>query len=276
MGKVKQPISDTIIAVRGGGDLATGVIQKLAHAGFKVVILETAKPLAIRRTVALCTAVFQKTQQVEDIKARLVSSVAECSQCWRNNQIPLLIDAKADTLEEIKPIALVDAILAKKNLGTTKQMAPITIALGPGFSAPKDVNVVVETMRGHHLGRLYFEGEALPNTGIPGDIGGKSSERVIHSPATGKVKHVKKIGDAVKKGETLFYVGQTAVQSPLQGILRGLISETVECQKGLKCADVDPRSKEQVDCFTISDKARALGGSVLEAVLWLGREKNLL
>ncbi|OJG92503.1 hypothetical protein RV15_GL002928 [Enterococcus silesiacus] len=186
-----------------------------------------------------------------------------------------MIDAKASSLRELKPIVLVDAILAKRNIGTKKEMAPITIALGPGFSAPDDVNVVIETMRGHHLGRLYFEGSALPNTGIPGEIGGKSSERVIHSPTTGKVRHVKKIGDAVYKGETLFYVGQTAVRSPLEGVLRGLLSDKVDCQKGLKCADVDPRPKEQVDCFTISDKARALGGSVLEAVLWLGREKNL-
>lgn len=274
MGKIKQPISETIIAVRGGGDLATGVIQKLVHAGFKVVILETAKPLAIRRTVALCSAIFQGTQQVEDLKAVLVSSVADCDTCWEDNQIPVLIDAEAKSLSELNPTVLVDAILAKKNKGTNKEMAPITIALGPGFTAPKDVNAVVETMRGHYLGRLYFDGSAIPNTGIPGEIGGKSAERVIHSPAFGKVQHIKKIGDVVKKGEILFYVGETSVKSPLDGVLRGMISDKVVCQEGLKCGDVDPRPVEQVDCYTISDKARALGGAVLEAVLWLGREKE--
>lgn len=275
MGKVKRPIAETIVAVRGGGDLATGVIQKLVHAGFKVVILETAKPLAIRRTVALCTAIFQGEHQVEDLNATLVSTLPECHEVWSNKQIPIMIDEQAELVTELKPTILVDAILAKKNIGTNKNMAPITIALGPGFCAPEDVNVVIETMRGHQLGRLYFQGEAIPNTGIPGEIGGKSSERVIHSPASGKVKHVKKIGDVVKRGEVLFYIDQVAVHSPLDGVLRGLISEKVYCQKGLKCGDVDPRSIDQVDCYTISDKARALGGAVLEAVLWLGREKDL-
>lgn len=275
MGKIKQSISETVVVVRGGGDLATGVIQKLAHTGFKVAILETAKPLAIRRTVALCTAIFQSKQQVEDIEAVFVSSVSECETIWNNKQIPILIDAEAKSLPELKPIVLVDTILAKRNLGTNKRMAPITIALGPGFSAPEDVDVVVETMRGHYLGRLYFEGTAIPNTGIPGEIGGKSAERVIHSPTSGNVQHVKKIGDVVKKGEVLFYVGQAAVESPLDGVLRGLISDKVVCQAGLKCGDVDPRPVEQVDCYTISDKARALGGAVLEAILLLGREKDL-
>ncbi|OJG28416.1 YqeB family selenium-dependent molybdenum hydroxylase system protein [Enterococcus caccae] len=255
--------------------MATGVIQKLAHTGFKVVVLETAKPLAIRRTVALCTAVFQGRQQVEDTEAVFVSSVSECEAIWNNNQIPMLIDAEAKLLTELKPTVLVDAILAKKNLGTNKMMAPITIALGPGFSAPKDVDVVVETMRGHHLGRLYFNGGAIPNTGTPGEIGGKSAERVIHSPTSGNVQHIKKIGDVVRKGEVLFYIDQVAIKSPLDGVLRGMISEEVVCQIGLKCGDVDPRSFDKVDCYTISDKARALGGAVLDATLWIGREKNL-
>ncbi|WP_429949285.1 selenium-dependent molybdenum cofactor biosynthesis protein YqeB [Enterococcus sp. AZ101] len=275
MGKIKRPISETIVAVRGGGDLATGVVQKLVHAGFKVIILETAKPLAIRRTVAFCNAVFQGRQQVEDLEAVLVSSVSECSVIWNNHQIPILIDSKAESLKELKPTVLVDAILAKKNLGTNKEMAPITIALGPGFTASNEVNAVVETMRGHYLGKLYFKGSAIPNTGIPGEINGKNAERVIHAPASGKVKHVKTIGAIVKKGEVLFYIDQIAVVSPLDGVLRGLISDKVLCQKGLKCADVDPRSVEQVDCFTISDKARALGGAVLEAVLWLGCQRGL-
>lgn len=275
MGKIKRPISETIIAVRGGGDLATGVVQKLVHAGFKVVILETAKPLAIRRTVALCNAVFQGKQHVEDLEAVLISSVSECTKSWNNHQIPILIDSKAESLKELRPTVLVDAILAKKNLGTTKEMAPITIALGPGFSASDEIDVVVETMRGHYLGRLYFEGSAIPNTGIPGEIGGKSAERVVHAPTSGKVKHVKMIGELVKKGEILFYIDEMAVASPLDGVLRGLISDKVICQKGLKCADIDPRLEAQVDCFTISDKARALGGAVLEAVLWLGCQKDL-
>ncbi|MGG5341037.1 selenium-dependent molybdenum cofactor biosynthesis protein YqeB [Enterococcus sp. AZ192] len=276
MGKMTDTFAETLVAVRGGGDLATGIIQKLYHAGFKVVILEAEKPLAIRRTVALCNAVFQKKQHVEDMKAVLVESKNECHECWKNGYLPVLVDTKAESLNELKPLILVDAILAKRNIGTNRSMAPITIALGPGFSASEDVDVVVETMRGHYLGRLYFEGSALANTGIPGEIGGKSAERVIHSPASGQVKHIKKIGDSVQKDELLFYVGDQPVHSPLKGVLRGLISDQVICQKGLKCADVDPRETEEVDCYTISDKARALGGAVLDAILLIGRQKELL
>lgn len=176
----------------------------------------------------------------------------------------------------MKPLIVIDAILAKKNLGTHRGMATITIALGPGFSAPQDVDVVIETMRGHTLGRLYFEGTALPNTGIPGEIGGKSAERVVHAPASGQVTHLKKIGDIVLKGEVLFFIDQVPIYSPLTGTLRELISEKVTCYQGLKCADVDPRSVEKVDCFTISDKARALGGAVLEAIFMVGRRKSVL
>lgn len=276
MGKVATALSEIVVAVRGGGDLATGVIQKLYHAGFKVIILETAQPLAIRRTVSLCNAVFQQEQQVEDIKAVLISSPDECLTCWKNDTLPILVDPDAKCLTHLKPLVLVDAILAKRNLGTVKTMAPITIALGPGFTASKDVDSVIETMRGHYLGRLYFEGSAIPNTGIPGEIGGKSAERVIHSPLSGQVRHVKKIGSVVKKGEILFYVADQPVYSPLNGVLRGLISDQIECKKGLKCADVDPRSVKEVDILTISDKARALGGAVLEAIFQVGIKKNIL
>lgn len=154
-------------------------------------------------------------------------------------------------------------------------MAPITIALGPGFVAMKDVDIVIETMRGHNLGKLYETGTALPNTGIPGEIGGKSVERVIHSPATGYLTPIKKIGDVVKKNELLFYIADVPVYSPLDGVLRGIISQKVFCQKGLKIADVDPRPLNQVDCHTISDKAKALGGAVLEAIFLLNNKRNI-
>lgn len=276
MGKVATALSEIIVAVRGGGDLATGVIQKLYHTGFKVIILETLQPLAIRRTVSLCNAVFQKEQQVEDMKAVLITSPNECFSCWENGFLPILVDPEASCLATLKPLVLVDAILSKRNLGTVKAMAPITIALGPGFTAAKDVDVVIETMRGHYLGRLYFKGSAIPNTGIPGEIGGKSAERVIHAPSSGQVKHIQEIGSVVKKGDLLFYVGDEPVCSPLNGVLRGLISDQIKCKKGLKCADVDPRSVKEVDILTISDKARALGGSVLEAIFQVGIQKKLL
>ncbi|WP_314061105.1 selenium-dependent molybdenum cofactor biosynthesis protein YqeB [uncultured Vagococcus sp.] len=268
-------ISESLIIVRSGGDLATGIVQKLWHGGFKVLILEVAVPLTIRRTVALSEAVRQGRCQVEDLTAVKVNSIEECSKVWQSGAIPVLVDQEALSIKRLKPDVVVDAIIAKRNLGTYREMAPIVIALGPGFTAPEEVDVVVETMRGHYLGQLIRKGTALPNTGIPGQLGGKSGERVVHAPCEGVVQHVATLGEQVAKGQLLFYIDGKPIYSPLKGTLRGLISNKQQIMKGLKCADVDPRPVDQVDCYTISDKARALGGAVLEAVLLIGNEKEL-
>ena len=260
------------IVVRGGGDLATGVVQKFVRAGFPVAILETAAPTAIRRSVALCEAVYEGTAQVEGIRCRKVAGPDECAACWQVGIVPLLVDPAGAAIAALRPAAVIDAILAKRNLGTHRGMADITIALGPGFSAGQDVSVVIETMRGHSLGRLIFEGSALPDTGIPGDIGGKSAQRVLLAPAAGVVKHAKRLGDVAEEGAVLFTVSGEEVRAPFTGLLRGLIHEGIEVSKGMKVADIDPRT--DVDWHTISDKARCLGGSALEAYFLL-RKRDL-
>ncbi|MCI1904644.1 MAG: EF2563 family selenium-dependent molybdenum hydroxylase system protein [Enterococcaceae bacterium] len=275
MAKAKL-INETIVAVRGGGDLATGTIQKLFRSGFKVIILETANPLAIRRTVALCEAIRSGEFSVEGMIAKRIEVPEEAEAVWAAGKIPIMVDPTGEKVQALQPTAVIDAILAKKNLGTTKEMAPIVIALGPGFDAGQDCDAVIETMRGHRLGRIIFAGKPIPNTGIPGVLGGKSAERVVHSPANGVIKHLHEIGDSVKKGETLFYVGDIAVPSPLTGILRGLILDGIRVPEGMKVADVDPRSKEEVDYMTISDKARTIGGGALEALLYFGQKKSLI
>lgn len=265
---------DTIV-VRSGGDIATGVIQKLWRSGFKVAVLETEAPLTIRRNVALSSAVRHQSHSVEDMTAALAPDAGACEQIWSSGRIPVLIDPCLESLAALRPAALVDAIIAKRNTGMRRGLAPITIALGPGFNAPEDADCVVETMRGHDLGRLITRGSALPNTGVPGLVGGKSAERVVHAPASGLINHVRKLGDTVKQGEIIFYVGGMAVLSPLSGTLRGLIEEGTLVRKGLKCADVDPRPAHEVNSASISDKARAIGGAVLEACLMLAAQKGI-
>lgn len=264
-----------IVVVRGGGDIATGVIQKLHRAGFKVLVLETAFPLTIRRTVALSSAVFEGKYSVEDMTAVLITSAEECAAQWERGRIPVLVDPFAACLEYIKPFALVDAVIAKRNLGTYRSMAPVTVALGPGFSAPHDVHYVIETMRGHNLGRVITKGSALPNTGVPGLIGGKSTERIIRAPADGCIRHIRSLGDEVEQGEPIFSIDAAIVAATLTGTLRGLIAEGLIVRKGLKCADIDPRPAAEIDCYSISDKARAVGGAVLEACLMKSREKGI-
>ena len=267
--------SGDIIVVRSGGDIATGVVQKLWRAGFRVAVLETAAPLTIRRSVALSTAVRAQSHTVEDMAAILVPDAASCETAWSSSCIPVLVDPAMHSLDVLRPVALVDAIIAKRNTGMHPALAPITVALGPGFSAPEDVHCVVETMRGHNLGRLILKGTALPNTGVPGELGGKSAERVLHAPVPGLLRHVRSLGDQVEKDEILFTINESPVRSRLSGTLRGLIEDGSVVRKGLKCADVDPRPADQVDWLTISDKARALGGAVLEAFFMLAARKGL-
>ena len=260
-----------LIIVRGGGDLATGTIYKLKKSGFSVLILEVPNPSAIRRNVAFCEAVYQGSQRVEDMTCYLAESVEQAERFINEGKLCVLVDPMGESIPRLKPMAVIDAILAKKNLGTNRNMAPITLALGPGFTAGEDVDAVIETKRGHNLGRVLWEGMAAPNTGIPGIIGGYGKERVIHSPAKGILRNVKKITDTVSKGEVIAVVetedGNVPVEATLDGILRGLIRDGYPVHVGFKMADIDPRAEEYENCFTISDKARCIAGGVLEAVL---------
>lgn len=256
-----------MIIVRGGGDIATGTIYRLYQCGYKILILETDKPTAIRRRVAFCEAVYDGTAAVEQVVCRKVDTIGQCEEAWRNQEIPLMIDPKAELIEKMQPEAVIDAILAKKNLGTNRTMAPLTIALGPGFCAGMDVDYVIETMRGHRLARILEEGFAIPNTGVPGIIGGYGIERVIHAPATGTIRVSAQIGDVVEKGQTLAMIGDVKVEATLTGVLRGIIRDGFAVDKGLKIADIDPRKEQKKNCDTISDKARCIAGSVLEVLV---------
>lgn len=267
-----------LVIVRGGGDIATGTIYKLYQCGFKVLVLEIEYPSAIRRNVAFSEAVYEGKMTVEGVTCYLAKNLQEAKDMLQHNQLVMLVDPHAQCIKELKPIALIDAILAKKNLGTTQDMAPITIALGPGFVAGNDVDAVIETMRGHSLGRIIYDGEAISNTGIPGKIGGYDKERVIHSPRTGILRNVKKITDQVKKGEVIALIetdhGDIPVKATIDGLLRGLIRDGYPVTSHFKIADIDPRINEYHNCFTISDKARCIAGGVLEAILYLRRHQK--
>lgn len=261
---------EPLILVRGGGDLATGVIHRLHSAGFPVLVLEIPQPAAIRRQVSVSEAVYQGTATVEGMTARLIPDLSHLSQTLEAGEVPLLIDPEGACIPRLKPAVVVDAILAKRNLGTRRDMAPLTIALGPGFTAGEDVDFVIETMRGHNLGRILTEGPAQPNTGVPGLVGGVSGERVIHAEHTGVLRGRRVIGDLVEQGEPIAVIsneaGEFPVPASISGLLRGLIRDGFPVTKGLKIADIDPRTGEQKNCFTISDKARCIAGSVLELV----------
>ena len=268
-----------LILVRGGGDLATGTIYKLKKSGFPVLILETAAPSAIRRNVAFCEAVYQGAQTVEDMTCYLAESLEQALEFLEEGKLTVLVDPEGRSIPSLKPMAVVDAILAKKNLGTCRAMAPITVALGPGFEAGIDVDAVVETQRGHNLGRVLWQGHAAPNTGIPGIIGGYGKERVIYSPAAGILHNLCRITDTVKKGQTIGFIegeGENIpVTATLDGLLRGLLRDGYPVPKGFKIADIDPRVEEYENCFTISDKSRCIAGGVLEAILYRKGELGL-
>ena len=269
-----------LIICRGGGDLATGIVHRLFRAGFPVLVLETDSPAAIRRQVSFSEAVYDGTATVEGVTAERIASAnrASVDHVLEEGRVPLLVDPEGSSIPLLKPDIVVDAIIAKKNLGTAKEMAPLVIGVGPGFTAGEDVDLVVESMRGHNLARIFTTGSALPNTGIPGNIGGFTKERVLHAEAAGYMKNIRQIGDIVEKGEEIariyekmtedgtFSGSYVSVEASISGIIRGLIREGYHFQKGFKIADIDPRESELANCFTISDKARNIGGSVLEAV----------
>lgn len=262
------------VIIRGGGDLASGIAHRLYQCGFPVVILEIPSPTVIRRTVAFAQAVYDGQAKVEGVTALLVSTPGEALQKMSEGFIPVIVDPSGQFVPELHPLALVDAIIAKRNIGTHKGQAPIVIGVGPGFTAGKDVDAVIETSRGHDLGRVIYHGEALPDTGIPGDIAGYTIERIIRAPATGIFRGQVEIGSSVEEGQVLGKVNDSQVLAPLAGILRGLIAQGTHVKQGMKIGDVDPRGKKEY-CYTISDKARAIGGGVLEAILHLQHKKHL-
>ena len=256
-----------LVVVRGAGDLATGCILRLVRAGFRVVALEVAAPSAIRRTVSLSEAMYEGSACVEGLAARRCDSLPAT---WASGDpVPILQDPDGQCLGQLRPIALVDAILAKRNLGTRLDMAPVVIALGPGFEAGRDAHAVVETNRGHDLGRVLLAGCAEPNTGVPGLIAGRGGERVLHAPVAGPVEPCCAIGDRVRAGDPILIIQGVTVSSAIDGVVRGLIRPGFVARAGLKIADVDPRG-EVAHCYTVSDKARAIAGGVLEAILMLG------
>ncbi|MDO5410793.1 MAG: selenium-dependent molybdenum cofactor biosynthesis protein YqeB [Lachnospiraceae bacterium] len=280
---MREKWKNQLVVVRGGGDLATGIIHKLYRCGFQVVVLEIETPSAIRRHVAFSEAVYEGRMTVEGITCCFAGD-AECPELaeqkmreiLRRGEIPLFADPEGRLISYLKPWAVVDAIIAKKNMGTRMDMAPVTVGVGPGFTAGEDVKVVVETKRGHNLGRLIYEGQAAPNSGIPGIIGGYGKERVNHAEADGILYGVRKISDLVEAGEVIAVIKskdeagnpcEVPVCAKIKGVLRGLIRDGYPVTKGFKIADVDPRESEKKNCFTISDKARCIAGGVLEALM---------
>ncbi|MDA3812048.1 MAG: selenium-dependent molybdenum cofactor biosynthesis protein YqeB [Spirochaetaceae bacterium] len=255
-----------LIVVRGAGDIATGTISRLFKAGFPVLALETEKPTVIRRTVSFAEAVFTGFTEVEGITAQLAEKFSDIQKIVSEGHIPVAIDPQGQLIKDLNPVAVIDAILAKKNLGTNKEMAPLTIALGPGFEAGKDVHFIVETSRGHSLGKVIFSGPAAANTGIPGAIEGYTTERIVRSPIKGKVEVLKDIGSLVKKGEVIARIKDVDINASMDGMIRGMIRPGTEVPENFKMGDIDPRG-ERADYTTISDKARAIGGSVLEILL---------
>ena len=259
--------------IKGAGDLATGAALSFHAIGFRVLMTELACPTAIRLSVSFAAAVYEGSQQVEGVRAELASA-----QDWRRvteaGDVAVIVDPAASRAREAAPRVIVDAVMAKTNLGTSLSPTAVVVALGPGFTAGTDADAVIETARGHALGRIIRNGSASADTGVPGDIAGRSMERVIRAPADGRVTLVRRVGDLVRAGEVLMRVEGLAVRAPFDGCLRGAISEKAPVHRGMKIGDVDPRGASEY-VHTVSDKARAVGRAAVEAALAIGRERGL-
>jgi len=265
---------NTIVLLKGAGDLGTGVAWRLRRAGFPVIVTELAQPLVVRRTVAFASAVYDGAMTVEGISAHRAESFDEARAWLTDGIVPVLVDPATRARDFFTPAILIDAVVAKRNTGTRLTDAPFVLALGPGFTPGVDCHAVVETQRGHDLGRVLWDHAAAANTGVPGKIGGKSAERVLRAPCDGVVTKRLEIGDWVTRGQVIARVGDATVLAPFDGVLRGLVHDGLAAKAGMKIGDVDPRA-EREHCFTISDKALAVGGGALEAVLtWLNQGRR--
>jgi len=257
-----------LVLIRGAGDIATGVAMRLWHSHIKVVMTDIAKPTCIRRTVAFSDAIYRGKATVEGVTAVYAASVEEALAAVERGEIPVLVDPEGSCRHELKPDAVVDAILAKKNLGTKITDAPIVIGVGPGFTAKEDCHAVIETIRGHYMGRVIWEGAAAPNTNIPGFIGGFSGERILRAPCDGIFTQIHEIGDMVEEGDICGTVNGEPMRCTIGGVVRGILPDGTPVYKGMKSGDVDPRG-DITYCGFVSDKALAVGGGVLEAILSL-------
>jgi xanthine dehydrogenase accessory factor len=266
--------AEHLVVIRGGGDLATGVAYRLHKAGFPLIVLELQQPMVVRRAVALATAVSNGTVDVEDLRGVRVDDVPRAEELASTGVVPVLVQPQLEPVLaalSAPPAVVVDARMAKRNLDTARNQAPLVIALGPGFNAGVDCDAVVETMRGHKLGRVFWRGAAKADTGTPGIVAGKGRERVLRAPATGTVAWARRIGDVVSGNEQLGAVAEQPVLAPFDGVVRGLIAPGTSVREGQKIGDVDARA-DPAACYLISDKALAIGGGVLEAVLtWLNQ-----
>lgn len=255
-----------LVLIRGGGDLASGVAVRLHHSGFDVLITELPKPLVVRRTVSFAEAVSEGSKEVEGITAVLIQSPGDVKDTVRAGHIPVLVDPDLASLNEVRPDVVVDARMRKKPPTEGKEVATLVVGLGPGFIAGENCHAVVETNRGHNLGRVIWVGPPQEDTGIPGEVLGFALERVLWAPEDGKLVSGAQIGDEVKNGTVIALVGSQAVLAPFDGVLRGLIKPGSQVTEGMKIGDVDPRNDPAI-CSLVSDKSRAVGGGVLEAIL---------
>jgi xanthine dehydrogenase accessory factor len=259
-------MKDLKIAVRGAGEMASGIAHRLYLAGLhKIVMTEIVQPLSVRRTVSFSEAVYEGEAGVEGVRGVLANNVDEIHTIWEESMVAVIVDPIGDSVSRLKPHVLIDAMMLKKQTSLKGNEAPFVIGIGPGFIAPVNVHVVIESNRGHNLGRVIWDGSAEPHTGIPGSTSGFTVERVLRSPKAGAVRHAKHISDFVTKGEILLYVDDTPVYAPIDGVLRGLIRE-ISVQHNEKVGDIDPRG-QLAYCYSISDKARAIGNGVLEAIM---------
>lgn len=258
-----------MILIRGAGDIASGIAVRLYRCGFTLAMTDLQKPTSIRRTVCFSEAIIHGACTVEGITAERASSIEDAKTIWQRGHIPVFADDEGTVLALLKPNAVVDARLAKVNLDTSLTDAPIVLAVGPGFTAGKDCHAVVETQRGHYLGRAIYEGAAAPNTGVPGNIGGYTVERIFRAPKAGTFHPIRAIGDQVQADEIVAYVDDEPVRCQIGGTLRGILPEGTLVHQGMKSGDVDPRCKPD-HCLCASDKALSVGGGVLEALLHFG------